>query len=253
MLCTRHGYWIGSTEFGIDHQPTPVGRLLPELSDAQQRHKRLVHRHGWKLALHAIAASQNVCVDLRFYGPSPQHTIHDQRIKVLIPTAHALTGPRYIAAFYPEIIRLAEVFCAPAWRPTARAAIEQFAAPASPDTRRHTGERDAIASKIAHAVGYPLDAILANNGHLTTFWLAGMGYGPYYEPDKPSPTPARKPSTAPHDPASKIAKPPTSAKPSASSPRTTRSSPHGTFRHSTSARSEHPTSRHCLPRLQNQI
>jgi len=92
-----------------------------------------------------------------------------------------------MAAFYPEIVRLAELFCAPAWRPTARNAIDQFAAPAAPETRHHTGDRDAIASKIAHAIGYPLDAILSNNGQLITFWLAGMGYGPYYEPDKTFP------------------------------------------------------------------
>jgi hypothetical protein len=187
MLCTRHGYWIGSTEFGIDHRPTPIGQLLPELTDAQHRHNRLVQRHGWKLALHAIAASQNVCVDLRFYGPSPQHTIHDQRIKILIPTASAFNGPRYIAAFHPEIVRLAELFCAPTWRLPARTAIEQFNATRIAGSNSHTGDRDAIAAKIAQAIGYPVDAILSNNGHLITFWLAGMGYGPYYEPDKTFP------------------------------------------------------------------
>ncbi|MDG4780381.1 TniQ family protein [Micromonospora sp. WMMD961] len=201
MLCARHGYWIGSTEFGIDHQPRPVGTLLPELTAAQQRHNRLVRRRGWKLALHAIAASQNVCVDLRFYGPSPQHTIHDQRIKTLIPTAHAFTGPRYIAAFYPEIVRLAELFCTPGWRPTARTAIDQFAATTSSGTRGHTGDRDAIASKIADAIGYPLDAILSNNGHLiSSGWPAAWATAPTTNLTRPSRIPARRPSTAPRHP-----------------------------------------------------
>lgn len=33
MLCIRHGYWIGSNELGIDHQPRPVTTLLPELAE----------------------------------------------------------------------------------------------------------------------------------------------------------------------------------------------------------------------------
>ncbi len=188
MLCTRHGYWIGSTEFGIDHEPRPVGMFQPELTAAQQRHNRLVRRHGWKLALHATAASQNVCVDLRFYGPTPapKRTIHDERIKTLVPNTHAFNGPRYVAAFYPEIINLAELFCAPDRRPTARVAIYQFAA--SPSTTRiRTDERDAIASEIARATGYSIDTVLCNNGDLITFWLAGMGWGPYYEPNKTFP------------------------------------------------------------------
>lgn len=187
MLCIRHGYWIGSTEFGIDHQPRPVTVLLPELATAQRRHHRLVRRHGWKLALHAVAASQNVCVDLRFYGPSPQQLIYDQRIKTLIPTRESFTGALYVAAFYPEIVRLAALFCTSAWRPVARNAIEQLARPTPKATPICTEERDAIAAEIARAIGYPLDAILSNNGDLITFWLAGMVYGPYYEPDKTFP------------------------------------------------------------------
>lgn len=143
FVCARHGYWIGPPETH-PHRPRHLGALHQELAAAQRRHDRLVRRHGWQTALAGLAASEVLAInELRHTGPWTNR--RDQ----LIPTPKQFAGWLYLAAFYPETVRLATLFCATAVN----------AATTSPE---------AAAAAINHTLGRQPSTLAP---HLATGWL----------------------------------------------------------------------------------
>jgi hypothetical protein len=187
FLCTRHGYWIGPAEPGMDHQPQRLTTLVPELLDSQRRHDRLVRRHGWHMTHAAVELSISLCVDLHCYGPFGPHNPYQPRLDTLIPTAHTFTGPRYIAAFYPEVVRLAALFCTPRWRAVAERALPAFHRPVDAHGPVPTVDRDAIMAAIGRALGCSPDLIHDDNGMAIRFWLQGMIDARHLIPNKTFP------------------------------------------------------------------
>ena len=122
FFCTRHGYWIGPLLPTIaDLQPRQLARLVPELVTAQRRHNRLLRRHGWRPVFDAFDVSTAVCIDQRFQEPldAPRRRTWQQRIDLLIPTRAWFNTSVFLAAFYPEIVNLVQLFCSPGWRAVA--------------------------------------------------------------------------------------------------------------------------------------
>lgn len=102
MLCTRHGYWIGSTEFGIDHHP-PAGQCAaartrrrpattqpaghPARLDARSaRHRRLSERLRRSALLRPFTATHH---------PRPTHQDpHPDRRRLQRTALHRRVLPR---------------------------------------------------------------------------------------------------------------------------------------------------------------
>jgi hypothetical protein len=131
FLCAEHGYWFGPAEkvgkgtvepLGAVPHPRQVSDHIPELPEAQRRHHRLARRHGWLRCFNGFEASLSLCVGLRPYGePSPEDpwTVRLERlvrIERLGIRFKAFDGWLFIAALYPETVRLAELFFSPAGR-----------------------------------------------------------------------------------------------------------------------------------------
>lgn len=126
FVCTRHGYWIGPPVPTIpDLRPRQLARLVPELVTAQRRHTRLLRRRGWRHVFNAFDVSIAVCVDRRFQQriDVPGRRSWQERIDLLIPTRTRFNTSVFLAAFYPEIVNLARLFCSPTWRAVARRAL----------------------------------------------------------------------------------------------------------------------------------
>lgn len=126
FVCTRHGYWIGPPVPTIpDLRPRQLARLVPELVTAQRRHTRLLRRQGWRHVFNAFDVSIAVCVDRRFQQriDVPGRRSWQERIDLLIPTRTRFNTSVFLAAFYPEIVNLARLFCSPTWRAVARRAL----------------------------------------------------------------------------------------------------------------------------------
>ncbi|GAA1623482.1 hypothetical protein GCM10009733_020140 [Nonomuraea maheshkhaliensis] len=131
FLCTDHGYWFGPAEkvgkgtvepLGAVPHPRRLTNHIPELPDAQRRHQRLVHRHGWLRCFNGFEASLNLCAHIRPHGPPDPDNPWTARLERLIRIERlgirfkAFDGWLFIAAIYPEAVHLTELFFSPAGR-----------------------------------------------------------------------------------------------------------------------------------------
>ncbi|MBA2324539.1 hypothetical protein [Streptomyces sp. A5-4] len=119
-VCTRHRIWIGPP----DINQTADLHALPAVVDAQRRHLRLLHRHGWANTFDAVLTALSFCGhawDAIRPPEDPWHVWHtwDARAHVLIPAERALStysASRLFAAVYPEAVNLAAIIASPHWR-----------------------------------------------------------------------------------------------------------------------------------------
>jgi hypothetical protein len=122
-----------------------------------------VRRYGWLHAFAGFAVSAPLCIDQRDLEPldSPKRHLYNQRVDQLIPNPTTFTATLFLAAFYPEIVHLIALFCAPAWRNTAMQATRS-------DTHLTT-----IATGISQVIGReprPYEPA----GPPTTMWIRAL-------------------------------------------------------------------------------
>jgi hypothetical protein len=102
-ICPRHQRWTGAhgQQFDIT--------ALPEITHAHRRHRRIIRRHGWRLAARAINEAAGICWTR--WG-NQHHTGTLGRRRAILPgpawpgSQHTLT---LTACAYPDIIALAEM------------------------------------------------------------------------------------------------------------------------------------------------
>ncbi|MEU4836505.1 hypothetical protein [Streptosporangium sp. NPDC023615] len=117
----------------------------------------------------------SICIDLRFHGQPHQREPWSDRIDHLIPSPALFTASLFLAAFYPEIVHLAELFCSPAWRPIAERAVT------SPE------HRAAITAQINRVLDRHTNPSHYDHNYVVTTWLQGMTSASRFEPDKTFP------------------------------------------------------------------
>jgi hypothetical protein len=138
FLCARHSYWIGHPDPVTTTRRRNLGALIPELTIAQRRHERLVHRHGWAGVFHAIEASVEACLNLACGPLNPGHPWPDRITRL----HHRRELPRtdYLAALYPEIVALAHLF------------FDPTSARLAPASYQH---RSILTTRVQHALRHP--------------------------------------------------------------------------------------------------
>jgi hypothetical protein len=137
--------------------------------------------------LDAVDVSTTVCVDQRFHDPPGQSVRRtwDERLDRIIPTPHQFNTSVFLAAFHPEIINLAALFCTPALQPTARHAL-------------HSSQHlDAVTRRMNQAIGRDPDGYRYATNYETTTWIHATTRTPSVNPTGRFPLPDAPPSTAP--------------------------------------------------------
>ncbi len=119
-VCTRYGVWIGPPDAD---QPTVSLIDLPEIAEAQYRHLRILHRHGWAVTYDALLTAFTFCGHIGTDGEpmtNPNRVEHTwaERAHFLIPpeTTKSYSTSRLFAAVYPEAISVAALLASPYWR-----------------------------------------------------------------------------------------------------------------------------------------
>ncbi len=111
-----------------------------------------------------------VCIDARLRGHPPQSEPSTARIDRLIPRPGLFSRALLFAAFYPEIVALAELSSSTIWRPRAEQALT------CPD------DHAVIAAQISHALGGEPIPLPYDGGYMITTWLQQMAHAPLLEP-----------------------------------------------------------------------
>ncbi|MGW3957612.1 hypothetical protein ACWEKM_43610 [Streptomyces sp. NPDC004752] len=120
-VCTRHDVWIGPPDAD---QPSVNLADLPEIADAQRRHLRILHRHGWAATYDALLTAFTFCGHIWTDGEpmtNPCRVEHTwaERAHFLIPPETAkksYSTSRLFAAVYPEAVSVAALLASPYWR-----------------------------------------------------------------------------------------------------------------------------------------
>lgn len=109
-LCLRHGRWTDTHGQQIDIRP------LPEISQAQHDHHRLVRQHGWQTVEIAMREATDWCSN--WWNGRRFHHRRDRRAQALSAPgwSHYRDDPRLIASGYPNIVALAGLLASPTLR-----------------------------------------------------------------------------------------------------------------------------------------
>ena len=121
--CVRHQVWIGPLD--ID-RPADVSKI-PEITKAQKRHLRTVHRFGWNAAHDGLITAFVFCAQLwaEIHRRSDQRHVGrlwDSRTDLLIQPDKiwaTYSTSKLFAVVFPEAVRIAPLFASPYWRKTA--------------------------------------------------------------------------------------------------------------------------------------
>jgi hypothetical protein len=120
-VCIEHRYWIGPPDAG-QRATELYGPIADELVAAQQRHVRLVRRHGAAAAYDAVLTGFLICGHLWNEPHRGWQAVVDTwngRAFWLIPQGRELvefSASRVFAATYPEAVAVAALIVAPDWR-----------------------------------------------------------------------------------------------------------------------------------------
>ncbi|MGA5135219.1 TniQ family protein [Streptomyces olivoreticuli] len=129
-VCTRHRTWIGPPD--IDGPASDLS-MLPAVVNAQYRHLRILHRHGWAATYDAVLTSFMICGHIWSSGVSSDNRGHvqhawDARAEILIPqdtVRTSFSASRLFAAVYPEAVYLAAIIASPFWRKLASGTVSE--------------------------------------------------------------------------------------------------------------------------------
>lgn len=113
VVCLRHRRWLGALH--QDAQPDLTD--LPDIVDANCRHRRLIKLYGREQVRTATADATPICREWsdRIWADQPSH----QRIMTFQrqgDETRFIDSPAVDAAAYPEIVALARLFASPYWR-----------------------------------------------------------------------------------------------------------------------------------------
>ncbi|MFL6073142.1 MAG: TniQ family protein [Mycobacteriales bacterium] len=112
-VCLRHQLWIGR---GADRPEDQADIAdLPEIGNAQIRHRNLIRRHGLRRVRYFYLPAQEI---IDWSTNFPADTPRWQRRKYLFTRENARSLPwSYdFAAYYPEVVALLSVLASPYWR-----------------------------------------------------------------------------------------------------------------------------------------
>jgi hypothetical protein len=108
--CLRHSRWTGmhGQQFDIS--------ALPEITQAQRRHHRLIRQHSWKPVAQAMNDASRICWS---WWDSRRFTKNVTRRRTLVK-GPAWAGNRqtltWAACAYPDLIALADLLVSPHWQ-----------------------------------------------------------------------------------------------------------------------------------------
>jgi hypothetical protein len=123
-ICQRHRLWIGP---GADHPRDQVDLAAhPDMVRVQQRHRRLIRRHGHAIVHTAYRTAGQIWEILTHRGWGvPYALARDIHLPYGFGHQNWPVDPRdpvHRAAVYPEVVTLTELVVCPHWRPFAMSA-----------------------------------------------------------------------------------------------------------------------------------
>ena len=110
-LCLQHQLWIGHSVTRIEDQADIAD--IPEISEAQVRHRRLARRHGFRNVRDCYGTAEST-IDWSSREPSSP-TARQRRTRCFLARSHAGALPRSYdyASYYPEVIGILSVLASP--------------------------------------------------------------------------------------------------------------------------------------------
>jgi hypothetical protein len=113
-VCLRHQLWTGHGVTGIEDQADMAG--IPEISEAQARHRNLARRHGFPSVRDAYGTAE-LAIDWSS-RESSSPTARQERLRNFLARERvgALPQAYDYASYYPEVVGVLSVLASPYWQ-----------------------------------------------------------------------------------------------------------------------------------------